>query len=1182
LKNRKVVYIILTIIGLIVLARVSALNKPMPRGDNAFYYYDPVQDTLNKEEDTVKKKEVIRQASLKPGSPEYIDSMKQARQRYVDSMKAAQAALQDSLKKERQRVADSTAIANKRYNDSVRTVLEFQKQERQRAADSLKAIQTARKDSLDRLKAYRESKAYKDSVATAKQARTDSIARVRQARADSLAKVRVRMKDSLATARQQMQDSLATVRKNMQDSLAAVRKQYNDSIQTVLTEQKARNQALKDSIAAVRAIRTDSLAKAKVEREAQAKKRVKDREKAYNAKMRAKEKKKRDAYSNEDMRKKKWSFLRRAWHNTTTKYNYHFNAQERLKKVEDNMLRSSVTQYDSLLPLFPFDPDVDSAKYAVDLDSLIRKAGVGIQIHDPRSRWQDNMYFIVGKAYYYKGDYKNASAAFKYIVATAEQEKKEKAKKKDKKAEKALGELPDEVSNNFLLHQSSKNDAIMWLARTLAQDSQLSLAQTVLNMMRSSKQYSSLLDGRFATVQSFVDLKQNNHSAAVNDLVALSEDKSSPDWLRQRASFIRGQLLQREGRYLASDSAFDKVIALKPAMEMDFYAKMNKVNNSIAGGASDTRALLSSLQKMSRETKYKDYYDKIHFAQARIYEANKDTAMAIASYRKAINTSTKNVSQKGLAFAGLGNIYYLQNNYNTAKSVYDSALAFLTEAQNPTYGIALQRAGALDYIAEPGNNVKYNDSLLRLAQMREKDQLSVVRKQIKDLEKHLLDSLYAAKNAQNAPQALPAPTALSSGKQSWYFSNPANMQKGIASFKQKWGDRKLKDDWNRSSQFGNSGGSSGEESTAMSEEDQLRATLPAESDLIALIPKGKPAIDSVGKALETALYQLGIGYYKHMEDIPMALNTFEELDRKYPQHPYGAEITYYRYLIALNKGEKSKTEEYLSKLQSQYAASEWAKMVAAASREQEQVGATANGMSIAEHYEGAYGALMSQDFSKAYRDAEAAPALYPKEIAPYQKKYTLVRYAAIAGNKDYKEADSLLTIFVAQNQSDETIQWAKNLQTYVKAQLEEWRKDSARLSHQVSAPAVLPGDSSLQYSYKPNNLHYVMLSTPVTDNKINGLRAGLRDYNSSKAARKQLEVSVTPLDGQRSVIVVQEFKNAAEAKKYVAEITKVKELFREFTNANEYEILIISNDNILKLYTDKNWQLYSDYYKSKY
>lgn len=555
--------------------------------------------------------------------------------------------------------------------------------------------------------------------------------------------------------------------------------------------------------------------------------------------------------------------------------------------------------------------------------------------------------------------------------------------------------------------------------------------------------------------------------------------------------------------------------------------------------------------------------------------------MAIAEYKKAISTSTKNISQKGLAFAGMGNIYYLQNNYNTAKSAYDSALAFLTEAQNPTYGIAVQRAGALDYIAGPGNDAKYNDSLLRLAQMSEKEQLSIVRRQIRDMEKYLLDSLYAARNAANAPQALPAPTSLSSGKQSWYFSNPSNMQKGIASFKQKWGDRKLKDDWNRSNPFGSSG-SSGEEALAMSEEDQLRATLPSESDLVALIPKGKQAIDSVNKALETALYQLGIGYYKHMEDIPMALNTFEELDRKYPQHAYGAELTYYRYLAALNNNDKAKASEYLAKLQAQFGNSEWAKMVTAAASQEPGGGTETGGIAIAEHYEGAYNALMAQDFSKAYRDAEAAPALYPKEISPYQKKYTLVKYAAIAGNKDYKEADSLLTIFVAQNQNDETILWAKNLQQYVTVQLEAWRKDSARLSSQVSGPMVLPGDSSLQYSYKPGNLHYVMVSTAVTDHKINGLRAGLRDYNSSKPARKQLEVSITPLDAQRSVIVVQEFKNAAEAKKYMAEIGKVKELFREFSNANEYEILIISNDNILKLYTDKNWQGYLDYYKSKY
>lgn len=1163
----------MAIIGFILLGQLSAQNKPRQWDHFAIEQLDLYeQDTLKKDQDTIRRQEVVVQATLKPGSQEYIDSMKRARQLYVDSMKAAQAAFQDSLKRERQRVSDSLKL----YNDSVKTALEAQRIERQRINDSIKVVQQARKDSLDAVRAYKESKAYKDSVAQVKQARADSIAKVRQYRADSLASVRAKMKDSLATARKNMQDSLAVVRKNTQDSLAAARKAYNDSIQVVIAEQKARNLALKDSIAAIRKIRTDSLAKAKEEREAATKKRIKDREKAKNAKARDKEKKEREAYTNEKMRKKRWSYLRRLYHNTTTHYNYQYNAEERLKEVENNMLKNAVNQYDSLMPLFPFNPDIDSTKYASDLDSIIRKASVGIHIHDPRSKWQDDIYYVVGKAYYYKGDYKNAAAAFKYIVASAEQEKKEKAKNKDKKAEKALGQLADEESKNFFVHNSAKNDAVMWLARTLAQDSQVSLAQTVLNMLKSSDLYKAGLDGRYAAAQSFVDLRTDNYAAAVRDLKPLYEDKGSPDWLRQRAAFLRGQLLQMEGKYAASDSAFDKVIDLKPVMEMDFYAKMYKVNNSIDAGLSDPGTLIAGLQKMGKEQKYKEYYDRIHFAQARVHEAGKDTASAIDQYKKSVAVNSKSPVQKGLAYAGMGNIFYAQNNYTAAKLSYDSALAFLTEAQAPTYAIAVQRAGALDHIAEPGGTAKYTDSLLALAALNEKEQLGIVRKYIRDEQKRLTDSFYAAKNAATTV-ALPAPTTLSSRKQSWYFANPSTVQQGVAAFQQKWGSRTLKDNWNRSN-LGSSGGSDASDpADNMSEEDQLLATVPSEEDLMALIPKGDKAIDSANKVLEKAMYELGIGYYKHMEDIPMALNTFDDLDKKYPAHPYAAEILYYRYIIALQKNDKNTAEQYLSTLKAKHAGSDWTKMIQSASESKTQ---ESNIVPMAEHYEEAYNALMLQDYSKVYRDAEAAPALYPKEIAGLEKKYTLLKYAAIVGQKDYRTADSLLTLFIAQNQGHETIGWATELQKYAKDQV--LKEPQPAVVNNGGGPVTLPGDSSLTYSYSPNNLHYVMISTAITDHKITGVRAGLRDYNNSKANRKKLEVTISPLDAQRSIVVVQEFRNAQDAKAYAQEIGKVKELFREFAQPSEYEILIISNDNILKLYSDRDWDGYRTYYRSKY
>ncbi|MCY1548772.1 hypothetical protein D9M68_849020 [compost metagenome] len=80
---------------------------------------------------------------------------------------------------------------------------------------------------------------------------------------------------------------------------------------------------------------------------------------------------------------------------------------------------------------------------------------------------------------------------------------------------------------------------------------------------------------------------------------------------------------------------------------------------------------------------------------------------------------------------------------------------------------------------------------------------------------------------------------------------------------------------------------------------------------------------------------------------------------------------------------------------------------------------------------------------------------------------------------------------------------------------------------------------------------------------------------------KELTTSLTPLDGQKNIVVVKEFKNAAAAKAYISNLKKQANLFRDFS-ANEYEVIMVSSDNIIKLFTDKDWAKYQEFYKNKY
>src|SRR6476619_5411198 len=110
---------------------------------------------------------------------------------------------------------------------------------------------------------------------------------------------------------------------------------------------------------------------------------------------------------------KKFNFSRRFIQNTFTHYNYYFNANNILKDIVDQAKTSSPDDYTRLLPFYNYSLDVTSARG--ELDSVIYKCNAGILLHDLRSDWVDNLYLLLGEAYFYKKNFDSAEHVFRYI-----------------------------------------------------------------------------------------------------------------------------------------------------------------------------------------------------------------------------------------------------------------------------------------------------------------------------------------------------------------------------------------------------------------------------------------------------------------------------------------------------------------------------------------------------------------------------------------------------------------------------------------------------------------------------------------------------------------------------------------------------------------------------------------------
>ena len=172
---------------------------------------------------------------------------------------------------------------------------------------------------------------------------------------------------------------------------------------------------------------------------------------------------------------KKFTVPRRFMQSTTTHYNYYFNANVKLNEVLARVKAAHRDDYTQLLPFYNYSLEQTSAEKQ-ELDSVIFKATTAILIHDLRNNWVDNMYMLMGKAYYYRNLLDSAYITFQYINYAFSPKEKDGYDKVIGSNENEEGfSVSTRESKNLMkkafTRPPSRNDALLWQVRTyLAHD----------------------------------------------------------------------------------------------------------------------------------------------------------------------------------------------------------------------------------------------------------------------------------------------------------------------------------------------------------------------------------------------------------------------------------------------------------------------------------------------------------------------------------------------------------------------------------------------------------------------------------------------------------------------------------------------------------------------------------------
>jgi hypothetical protein len=90
------------------------------------------------------------------------------------------------------------------------------------------------------------------------------------------------------------------------------------------------------------------------------------------------------------------NIMKRAWGDLTTRNNYYFNANELYKELVHNYEFNRQIDYNQILPFYYHD-GADFTSYSTDLETVARKTGIVLQLHD-YSRWRDNAFLLLGKS----------------------------------------------------------------------------------------------------------------------------------------------------------------------------------------------------------------------------------------------------------------------------------------------------------------------------------------------------------------------------------------------------------------------------------------------------------------------------------------------------------------------------------------------------------------------------------------------------------------------------------------------------------------------------------------------------------------------------------------------------------------------------------------------------------------
>lgn len=924
-------------------------------------------------------------------------------------------------------------------------------------------------------------------------------------------------------------------------------------------------------------------------------------------------------------------WMKRGYHNLTSRYNYWFNADELFYLTVDKLNDQHQDNYNQLLDVYPY-AAVDPQSARADLDNVVSKAAKGIALHRP-SYWVDDCYTLIGQAQFLKRDFETAENTFRYIKdehdprkvkpkvksskqkkkeakkAKKEKEKKKKqkkkaAKKKKKKKSSSKTKADPKAKNNPDASQPKPDDqpktdekkkddaadpnkptgenpydkgmgrtsayplAMIWYGRTLTEREKFEEAEFLYRDLWEDQWFPANLRDDLATAEAYLWIKQKKYDKAIPPLQkAIELTEKRKD--RARMAYILAQLLYRAGDTEQAYAAFNAVLESKPEYEMLFNANLRLIQSGWSNKKITSAEANNSLEKLIKDEKNLEYRDQIYFVMADIALQDGQRKEAIAYLRKSLDFNQKNTTQRAESYLKLAELYFEDEAFVQSKLYYDSTLTVLP-ATDPRFKSVSDYAANLKDIARLIQTIAANDSIVRVFNMSDEERRGLARDVKKKREE---EARKAEEKARQTPAAggTKAPAPLAGAKtSSFYFYNDAFLKKGKKDFSRTWGSRKLEDNWRRSSR-----------PVAGPIEDSGRPDSLKQSgvsdaelkDMFASIPKSEAELTVIHLATYEAMYQLGTLFRDKLQNNKRCSSTLEEMLGRYPeQDKYEKETWYYCYLSFTELRNQERAKYYLDKLSGKYPNSSYARALT----DPNFLNATkARERELNVYYEETFNAFQKGDYKNAFDRCEEAPKKFGSQNV-LMAKFSLVSALCVGnlqGNEAYCKA--LGEVIARYPESGEATR-AKEIARLIGCK-------GFEVSNEPKKKSDTPIDEA--FTREDDKLHYFLVALKGADVRLDDVKNAVSDYNRENHKLEQLRISNIFLgtDTDNPIVVIRKFDNKEQAMRYFNEVKNLADFLGE-TDKKKYskEFYAVTQENYRRILKNKTLSGYREFFEENY